>query len=387
MSADGRQRAREKIARLAAEPGSLADFWCEASAVLHTVVPHLGMPCCYTVDPASLLITSHYNSDMRELPLEALVLEYAEDNVNQIIDVARSASGVSTLYEATKGNPSSSPRWQFNIGWGDADQELVAALRTAGGATWGALGIYRERGQKLFDGADKQFVQDVSRHLADGVRRSLLFGEATDPEGPHAPGLLVLSRDGHVESTTPGVEEWLADFPDGDFSAGRLPSAVVSVAGQVLRSINTGQPADLSMARVLTRSGSWVVLHGATLRSQGNVRVAVIIEPAHPARITQILMDAYALTDREQAVTRQVLQGSSTTEIAVALVLSEHTVQQHLKNIFDKTHVRSRRELVGKVFFAHYEPRVRDNEKRAELTRPLRGGPALLSRGDPVPGV
>jgi hypothetical protein len=30
---------------------------------------------------------------------------------------------------------------------------------------------------------------------------------------------------------------------------------------------------------------------------------------------------------------------------------------------------------VGKVFFAHYEPRVRDNEGRALAGRPLRGGP------------
>ena len=80
-------------------------------------------------------------------------------------------------------------------------------------------------------------------------------------------------------------------------------------------------------------------------------------------------MSAYGLTEREQELTRLVLQGYSTAEIAERLVISAHTVQQHLKSIFDKTGVHSRRDLVGKVFFAHYEPRLRDNERRA-LTRP-----------------
>ncbi|HEX7147066.1 MAG TPA: helix-turn-helix transcriptional regulator [Actinomycetota bacterium] len=83
--------------------------------------------------------------------------------------------------------------------------------------------------------------------------------------------------------------------------------------------------------------------------------------------------------EREQHVTRLVLQGDSTAEIAERLVVSVHTVQQHLKGVFGKTGVRRRRDLVGKVFFAHYEPRVRDNERRATQDRPLRGGP--LDRG------
>lgn len=375
MSGYTKQRARDKIARLTGQGLDLVTFWRESSEAVASAVPYYWTPCWYTLDPASLLVTSHFHEGMPEIPHEWLAQEYYEDDVNKLTDVARSERGISTLHEATGGDPTQSPRWHRNIAYG-GDQEMIASLRTQAGDMWGALGLYRETGQPLFDGQELEFIQAVAPYLAEGARRALLVGEATDPEGPAAPGLIVLSDDWGIESTTPGVERWLSELPDGDWDTGKLPSSVLSVAGRALRTAEyPDEPGEIAVSRVLSRSGMWVVLHGASLVSAGSRRVAVIVEPAHPARISPLLMSVYGLTEREQDVTRLVLQGNSTAEIAERLVVSAHTVQQHLKSVFDKTGVRSRRDLVGKVFFSHYEPRVRDNERRVIENQPLRGGP------------
>ncbi len=375
MRAIRKERAQERIAELARRGSDLVTFWRECTEVLEAAVPHTDEPCWYTVDPASLLTTSHYHEGLPEFPPEMLRHEYYDDDVHQIADVARSEAGISTLHEATGGNPASSPRWHMNMAMG-GDQEMIAALRTGTREVWGAVGIYRAPGEPMFDSEEKAFLRAIRADLATGARTGLLVGEARDPQWPDSPGLVVLSESGEVESATPGVERWLSDLPDGNWEAGRLPTAVHAVAGRALRAAGgSDDPGEVALARVLSRSGTWVVLHGASLVASGSRRAAVIVEPAHPARLAPLLMSAYGLTEREQEVTRLVLRGDATARIAERLVVSPHTVQEHLKKIFEKTGVRSRRELVGKVFFAHYEPRFRDNEGRALEGDPLRGEP------------
>ena len=117
-----------------------------------------------------------------------------------------------------------------------AEQEVVVALRTRPGDAWGCLGLYREVGGRPSTTRSSTCCGTSRRHLAEGARRALLIGEATDPEGPDAPGLVVLREDWSVESVTPGVERWLAELPDGDWEASdRLPPAVVAVAGRARR--------------------------------------------------------------------------------------------------------------------------------------------------------
>jgi DNA-binding CsgD family transcriptional regulator len=380
MTSDLRQRSLGKIARLSGEPRDLAAYWQACTDVVAAVVPHYWTPCWYTLDPASLLATSHFHLGLAEFPAEWLANEYYGDDVNQMADIATSATGISTLHEATGNNPASSRRWHFNQTMG-SDQEMIARLRAPSGEVWGMLGLYREPGRPMFDADDKRFVQALSPHLAEGARRALLVGEATDADlqQPDAPGLVILSDRWEMQSATPGVHRWLAELPDGDLEAGRLPSAVIAVAARARRNAeNPERPSGITVSRVLSRNGTWVVLHGACLLDDGTQRVAVIVEPAHPARIYPLLMAAYQLTEREREVTQLVLHGASTSQIADRLVISPHTVTQHLKSIFTKTGVRSRRDLVGTIFFTHYEPRFRDNEQRVQAGAPMRGGP--LSR-------
>lgn len=368
------QREAEKIIRLCAEPRDVVSLWQESTEVLTRAVPHFWTPCFYTLDPASLLMTSHFHLGLDHFPNEWLASEYYADDVHQLADLARSKSGISTLHEATNGNPSSSPRWHRNMTMG-GDQELIARLRTRSGDVWGALSLYREPRAPMFTEDEKSFVQSVAPALAEGARAALLVGQAREPDFADSPGLLILDHNWDVESATPGVERWLSELPDGDWAAGRLPSSVLTLAGRTLSMAEHPDRGDIAVSRVLSRTGTWVVLHGACLTSTGDRRIAVIIEPANPGRLYPLLMSAYGLTEREKDITKLVLQGASTSQIAADLVLSAHTVQQHLKSIFDKTGVHSRRDLVGKVFFAHYEPRFRDNERRALNDQPLRGEP------------
>lgn len=375
MSVDGDARTIEKISAIAAEPSDLVTLWRESTEVLKSAVPHFRTPCWFSVDPASLLITSHFHDGLPEFPPAWLAAEYYGDDVHKLVDVATSETGISTLLEATRGDPSSSAKWHANMSMG-GDQELLLRLRTRRGEVWGMLGLYRAPGSPIFDKREKNLLSTIAPHLAEAARRALLLGEAADPESADAPGVVIIDSDWAVVSATPNAGRWLEELPDGDVTAGRLPSAVQSVAARALTSAE--EPAEqrqIAMARVLSRNGRWLILHGARLQPARHPQVAVIIEPAQPSKITALLISIYGLTDREGEITELVLKCLSTAQIAQALFISPNTVQQHLKSVFEKVGVSSRRDLLGRLFFTHYEPRFRDNERRALGRLPLRGGP------------
>ena len=295
-----------------------------------------------SADPTTWLFTGATSRDV-PAPAQPLFLanEFGQDDVTKFRHLATSRSPVGSLFQGTDGRPAASSRWRDVIeplGWGD---ELRVALRVDG-RTWGFLCLHRESGDEAFTKADVERLAPVLPHLAAGFRRTSLASRtpssATTPLGP---GVVLLDDEGNLVSATGSAAAWLHDLQP--MPAAELPLAILGLAAQV----RSGD--DTSVLRLRSGRGGWVALHGGLLDGPGPARVAVVMEAAGVELTLPMLSATVGLTPREVDVTAAVLRGESTRTIATRLHISEYTVQTHLKSIFDKTGVRSRRELVGCV--------------------------------------
>jgi DNA-binding CsgD family transcriptional regulator len=307
------------------------------------VVPFDG-GCWHTLDPGSLLITSHWTNLSGDGFAMVLANEYRQDDVAKFATLAGREVPVAVL---TRANARESVRYLAyrSRGWGS---ELRASFDLQG-ETWGSVMLLRGRDLPEFTDGDARIVAALAPQVAYALRASILVAAATDGTTVEGPGLVVLDdRDG-IESATIAAAAWL-----GELDRIALPPAVLAVAAKARAATGPAR------ARIRSVSGDWLVVQGTLLEGGASGRVAVVVEPARPRDVAPLLAAAYGLTRRERAVLGQVLHGRPTNEIAARLFVTPYTVQDHLKSIFAKTGTGSRSELVARLFFEHFEPRLGD---------------------------
>ncbi len=88
--------------------------------------------------------------------------------------------------------------------------------------------------------------------------------------------------------------------------------------------------------------------------SEATSHIVISLNKASPREMSFHLMEAYALTDREQQIVLECLTGAPSKEIASNLNISYYTVQDHFKTIFQKVGVTSRNELIWELFSKYH---------------------------------
>ena len=346
VSARARERCRQRVAALTEQP---ADPFAQRFEIIELLRPVVGFErwCWPVCDPASGLGTTGIGEHDYWPMLPRLLL----------LDQRLNEPGALPILENPRARAARDPGLRFldvlgPLGIGD---ELRVPLREEHGL-WGCLDLMRSSDEQPFTEQDTAFLDGLAPLLAAATRRSAAAAAAGrgGQSAPPAAGVLVLDADLAVRASTAGARAWLAQLipPALPFAEIAAMAPVYNVASRVLALAGTSHMSrargqDLpARARVRAATGAWAIIEADRLDPLEQT-VAVTIRPAAAHDVLDLRLIAYDLTVRQRQLVNALLDGSDTKAVSERLFLSPHTVNDHLKAIFDKVGVRTRKELIA----------------------------------------
>ena len=279
--------------------------------------------------------------------------EYGQEDFSKYASVTLRRPPLAVLSVETGGQLERSRRYRELLRPMGLEHEVRWCFVDSGSA-WGAGVLLRTPGDPNFSADETALLVAIGPHLGRALRTALLLDEARIGDSPGAPGVVVLTPGGRVDSLNGSAERWMRDLGGYD---GTLPIAVRAVAGRFRAAGNGHVPAEL---RVRTAGGDWLSLHASQLSGRQAGLVAVIIQPSRPIEVVPILLESRGLSSREREVALLTLQGLPTKLVARELSISIYTAQDHLKSVFQKLQVPGRKELAAKMLFGYLPGRERD---------------------------
>src|SRR5689334_9701030 len=265
----------------------------------------------------------------------------------------RLPSGAASLHGATGGNLSLSLMWRELLSQYQVTDIASSVYRDRFGC-WGFLDLWRI-GAPAFTAADIQFLSHIAGPVTAALRHGLArtFIPATGGDQlPAGPVVLLLSSVLGVGAQTPQTQRYLQVLvpPEAEDQA-PVPAGAYNVAAQLLAA-EAGVDEHPAVARVHLTGGRWLTLRAARMDTTATAAgrdVAVSIEPSTAGDRVTVFGRACGLTPREAELLRHLAGGATTREVARQMFVSENTVQDHLKSIFDKSTARSRRALLARA--------------------------------------
>ncbi|MEV6522163.1 helix-turn-helix transcriptional regulator [Longispora sp. NPDC051575] len=338
--------ALARIRALSATRAPLPDLFGQLNDILAGVVG-FDAGCWHGTDPATGFLTSTVAEHLDPARFErAAYLELWTPEPLTFARLRQSGRPADSLHRVTGGRPGTSGRFRELLAADGFGDELRIVFDTPTGR-WGAAAFMRAAGRGPFTAPELGLVERLSPHIGALLGRSYRPVPGGPDTGAPEPAVAVLGPTGRLVSADPRAEALIARLAEALPAASGVPTGFIVVAEHARGAAATGRAGVPSRSRIRGSDGRWLTLHASLLDGRPDGHVAILVTPASPAEALPVALMSYGLTGREQEVALHVARGRTTRDIAARLTLSPLTVQDHLKAIFTKTGVRSRRELLA----------------------------------------
>ncbi len=192
-----------------------------------------------------------------------------------------------------------------------------------------------------FEARHLRLLEALSPHIGAAMHAATARAALAAAGGQADRGLIVLDAEGAIELANPAALRLLAVPRAFD-----LRSACRVFLGRRRRDLAAGRaPVTPAMTLSLGELGSIHLIGESCVGADSRPRMTVMLDPARPSDTPDLLL-RIGLTPREAALATRLVRGDSLDDAARALGCAAETARSHLKRVFTKLGVGSRRELI-----------------------------------------
>jgi DNA-binding CsgD family transcriptional regulator len=337
---------RDRVERLCREPLSLKALRERALDVVRRAVPFDAHVWLLT-DPVTCVGTSPLaHVPMLEWPrLPELSRQRYLTTVNRWPELRRAGTPAAGL--AAGGDPSRSALWRevlSTMGVTDVASSVYADRF----GCWAWLDLWRRGGS--FTDAELSLLVGLTAPLTAGIRaaQARTFVDEAEPLELAGPAVVLLDAGLRLVSQTATADVALRELnpPGEEPITSPIPAAAINVASALV-ALEAGVPVGPAWSRVHLGAGRWVTLRAE--RMTGAAEVAVTIEASTFAERREVFALAHGLSPREREVLNHLAAGADSRTMARALVLSEHTVNDHVGATLAKCDAPTRAVLIARI--------------------------------------